>query len=134
MTNVNEALDDDEIFRRNLGQRIVEIRRRRGLSQVELAHRLGVAKSRLNHWEKGNHLPPLEQSVKMAAVLNVGLAELALGQAPAAARPVVMSLTPAECERLAACLRAAMAVLRNAEQRKRQMKYSLSSRRSRREV
>jgi transcriptional regulator with XRE-family HTH domain len=114
MTNVNEIIDKDVAFRRTLGQRILKIRRSQGLSQVELARRVGVEGSRLSHWEKGSHMPSLTQVVEIALALQVGLEELVLGKAPVP--PEEMGgLTSKERERLAVCLRAAMEILRKEE-------------------
>jgi transcriptional regulator with XRE-family HTH domain len=112
MTTANERDATGVDFSRTLGQRIIEIRRRQKLSQVGLARRLGVEGSRLSHWEKGSHLPSLAQVVEIALALKVGLDELVLGKDPA---PAVLGLTPRQHERLAACLRTAMEVLRNEE-------------------
>lgn len=120
MTNTNEDSDQDGIFRRDLGQRIVEIRCRQGLSQAQLARRLGVDNGRLNHWEKGSHVPSLAQVVEIAVALKVGLDELVLGTGPAS--PAVMGLAPKQYERLLVCLRTAMEVLRNEEQRERRQR------------
>jgi transcriptional regulator with XRE-family HTH domain len=113
MTNADESAVRAVDFRRILGQRIVEIRRRQQMSQAELARRLGVVGSRLNHWEKGSHLPSLPQVVEIAVALKVGLDELVLGKDPAPDR--AQNLTPRQKERLATCLRTAMEVLRNEE-------------------
>jgi len=42
-------LPDDKAF----GKRLQEIRKRRGLSQVELAHRLGIHQSLISQYERG---------------------------------------------------------------------------------
>jgi transcriptional regulator with XRE-family HTH domain len=117
MTNVNEAVEKEFVFRRDLGRRIVEIRHRQGLSQAALARILGIVSCRLSHWEHGFHLPSLVQVVEIAVALKVGLDELVLGKAPAP--PTVMSLTLKQYERLAVSLQTAMEVLRNEEQRER---------------
>jgi len=118
MTHADEAAPREmAAFRRSLGQRIVEIRRRLGLSQAELARRLGVEGGRLSHWEKGSHLPSLAQAVDIALALQVGLDELVLGKDPDS--PAETVFAPKQRERLAICLRTAMEVLRNDEQRER---------------
>ena len=120
MTTANERDATGVDFSRTLGQRIIEIRRRQKLSQVGLARRLGVEGSRLSHWEKGSHLPSLAQVVEIAVALKVGLDELVLGTGPAS--PAVMGLAPKQYERLLVCLRTAMEVLRNEEQRERRQR------------
>lgn len=110
MANAEERETREETMRKSLGRRIVAIRRRQGISQAELARRLGVAGSRLSHWERGFHQPSLVQVVELAAALNAGLDELVLGKAPA--EPDELGLTRKQADRLAVCLRTAMEVLR----------------------
>lgn len=120
MTNANEAVDKESDFRRDLGRRIVEIRRRQGLSQAALARRLGVVSCRLSHWERGFHLPSLPQVVEIAVALKVGLDELVLGKSGASS--AAMGLSPKQHESLLVCLRTAMEVLRHGEQRERRQR------------
>ncbi len=103
-------------MRRALGKRIVEIRRRQGMSQAELARRLGVESCRLSHWERGFHLPSVFQMADLADALGAGLEELILGKTARAAEP---ALTRQQRDRLAVCLRTAMEVLKTEESRER---------------
>jgi transcriptional regulator with XRE-family HTH domain len=50
----------DESLRKDLGQRIKTLRKRRDLSQKELAAKVGVSLSVLNRYESGIHAPPVE--------------------------------------------------------------------------
>ena len=58
--------------------RLKEARKAAGISQTELGLRIGFeagsASSRMNHYEKGRHLPDLETMKRMAKELNVPLA------------------------------------------------------------
>lgn len=103
----------EEAMRRALGRRIVEIRRRQGMSQAELARRLGVESCRLSHWERGSHQPSLWQVAELAAALEAGLEELILGQAPAQSGEV--RFTRSQWDRFKVCLRTAMEVIRTEE-------------------
>jgi transcriptional regulator with XRE-family HTH domain len=47
----------DDTKLESLGQRIVAFRRLRGLTQKELAQRLGVDPSTIASWERGDHQP-----------------------------------------------------------------------------
>ena len=47
----------DDTKPENLGQRIVAFRRVRGLTQKELARRLGMDPSTIASWERGDHRP-----------------------------------------------------------------------------
>lgn len=51
--------------------RIRELRQARGLSQVELAKKLGVTKQSVSNWENDNIQPSVEMLVKLARCLCV---------------------------------------------------------------
>ena len=50
---------------------IKELRRKRGLTQVELASRLGVSKSVISSYENGVHLPPYDILVRLSKLFGV---------------------------------------------------------------
>lgn len=54
-----------------LNQRIREMRQAQGMSQVELAGRLGVTKQSVSNWENDNIQPSIEMLVKLAQTLSV---------------------------------------------------------------
>lgn len=54
-----------------LNQRIREMRQAQGMSQVELAGRLGVTKQSISNWENDNIQPSIEMLVKLAQTLSV---------------------------------------------------------------
>jgi transcriptional regulator with XRE-family HTH domain len=66
---------------KELGLRIVGIRKRRGWSQAQLAGRLGVPRDRLGKWERGLNAPSLDDLSALSEVLEVPLEELGLGRA-----------------------------------------------------
>jgi transcriptional regulator with XRE-family HTH domain len=99
--NYVHAMNEDDIkpemtpqarLQRDLGQRIVSLRKARGWKQEELAKRLGVPSYRLGRWERGLNAPLLEDLLTLKAVLEVTLDELMEG-APASPPPL---LAPAE--------------------------------------
>ena len=51
-------------------------RQRAGLTQAELAHRLGVAKSLPGHWETGRKVPSLDKIKAVARALDVSVSWL----------------------------------------------------------
>lgn len=57
--------------------RLKQARKAAGISQTELGLRIGFeagsASSRMNHYEKGRHLPDLETMKRLAKELNVPL-------------------------------------------------------------
>ena len=54
-----------------LNQRIRLLRQARNMSQVELAHRLGVTKQSVSNWENDNIQPSIEMLMKLASVFSV---------------------------------------------------------------
>ena len=54
-----------------LDQRIRETRKAKGLSQVELAKKLGVSKQSLSNWENDNIQPSIEMLERLATCLSV---------------------------------------------------------------
>lgn len=62
-----------------LNERIRELRVAAGLSQVELADKLGVSKQSVSNWENDNIQPSIEMLVKIARIFNVSTDYL-LGQ------------------------------------------------------
>jgi transcriptional regulator with XRE-family HTH domain len=72
----------DENFRKDLGQRIKTLRKRRALSQKELAAKVGVGLSVLNRYESGIHAPPVEVLALLGKHLETTLDFLIVGEEP----------------------------------------------------
>lgn len=53
--------------------RLRELRLAKGISQSQLANELGAIKQRVNNWETGVSLPPLEMTSALADYFNVSL-------------------------------------------------------------
>ena len=60
----------------NLCQRIGELRTRFGITQSELARRLGVTRSSVNAWELGFATPQLKHIVEMAKIFGTTVDEI----------------------------------------------------------
>lgn len=54
-----------------LGQRMMELRMACGITQVELARRLGVAKQTVSNWENDNIQPSIEMLIRVAKFFHV---------------------------------------------------------------
>lgn len=54
----------------NLCQQIVSMRFKTGMSQAELARRLGISRSSVNAWELGFATPQLKHVIEMAEIFN----------------------------------------------------------------
>lgn len=70
-----------------LGERLVLLRNRAGLSQDALAERLGVSRQSISKWENDSSVPDLDKLVKLSEVFDVTLDELVKGETPPSAAP-----------------------------------------------
>lgn len=63
------------MYKNPLPERLKKARKKAGLSQKELGIRAGMdegsASGRMNHYEKGRHLPDVDMLMKLAGELNV---------------------------------------------------------------
>ena len=60
----------------NLGNSLFDARKKRGLSQEEVAQKIGVSRQTISKWETNETIPDIYQSKKMAKLYNVSLDEL----------------------------------------------------------
>jgi transcriptional regulator with XRE-family HTH domain len=56
---------------RSIGRTLGLVRRARGLTQAELADRLGVIRTTVSRWERGEQTPSLEQLGPLTRALRV---------------------------------------------------------------
>lgn len=59
-----------------IGKKIMELRKKSGLSQEELAEKVGVARQTISKWELGETSPDLKQSKELSKIFKVSLDEL----------------------------------------------------------
>lgn len=71
----SEAAAKDPLLR-SLGRRIATLRKARKWQRAHLARRLGVPRTRLAFWERGQHQPPLSMLLALGRVLEVSIEEL----------------------------------------------------------
>ena len=62
--------------RTDFGKRLALIREQKGISQVELAERMGVTQSAVAHWERRSMTLTPDQVVRLARALDVSFDEL----------------------------------------------------------
>lgn len=55
----------------NIGEKIYQLRKQKGLSQEELAEQLGVTRQAVSKWELGTSVPELESVVALAKLFGV---------------------------------------------------------------
>ena len=60
----------------NLGNSLFHARKKRGLSQEEVAQKIAVSRQTISKWETDETLPDISQSKKMALLYNLSLDEL----------------------------------------------------------
>lgn len=58
---------------RELGKKIKTLRKTRGLSQEDLAFKLGMQRSTISNYEIGRRSPSLRELEKISSILGVGL-------------------------------------------------------------
>jgi transcriptional regulator with XRE-family HTH domain len=92
----SQAEREDQEWRRLVGRRIGRMREHLHLTQVELARRLGVPRSRLAKWESGANAPPLRTLAQLAGMLGLSADELLTGNVPGL--PGIERVAPARRE------------------------------------
>ena len=55
------------------GDKLRALRKAHGMSQPELARRLGVTKQAVSNWENNNIMPSVDMVKKLSRVLNVSI-------------------------------------------------------------
>ena len=60
----------------DLGNKIVNLRKKNNLSQEELAEKVGVTRQTISKWELGDTAPDINQAKTIAKIFNVSLDEL----------------------------------------------------------
>lgn len=60
----------------HFGKRISVLRRKAGLSQVDLAERLGVTSQAVSKWECGNAIPDIDLLLELSHLYNVSINEM----------------------------------------------------------
>ena len=59
-----------------LGQRIQELRRQAGLTQEQLAERMGVTRQAVSKWESDGGVPELDTLIAMSRLFHVTIGQL----------------------------------------------------------
>ncbi len=63
-----------------IGRYLQELRKEKGLTQEQLADKMGVARRTVSRWETGNNLPDLDILIELSDLYEVGLRELLDGE------------------------------------------------------
>lgn len=59
-----------------LPEKLSELRKKKGLSQIELAEKLNVSRQAVSRWETGGALPSVENLLSLRELYNVSLDEM----------------------------------------------------------
>lgn len=57
-------------------EKLIELRKKRGLSQEELSYKLNVTRQTVSKWELGQAIPEMDKLVEMSKIFNVSVDEL----------------------------------------------------------
>ncbi len=60
----------------NLGEKIIELRKKKGLTQEKLSEYLNVSRQTLSNWEKDNTIPDIVQAKNIAKFFKISLDDL----------------------------------------------------------
>ena len=63
----------------NIGDKILELRKKKGITQEQLGDLLGVARQTISKWELNETSPNLEQTKNLAKILEVNIEEITSG-------------------------------------------------------
>lgn len=61
---------------KNMETRLYELRKKTGMSQDELAEKIGVSRQTISKWERGEALPDTENLIALAKLYNVSLDDI----------------------------------------------------------
>ena len=70
------ALKTKEMNKMSFGQRLVQIRKSKGLTQTELGERIGVSQRIIHHYEHKADYPPTQKLIELARALDMSIDEL----------------------------------------------------------
>lgn len=76
----NERMEEQEQLKQTVANNIAQLRKSKGLTQLELAERLNYSDKAVSKWERGEGLPDVLVLSKMAEIFDVTLAELVDGK------------------------------------------------------
>lgn len=70
---------DENINKKQVGRRIMAIRKRNFLTLIDFAKKIGASKSSVSDWEQGFRLPPEATLTKIAIMGNTSVDKLLYG-------------------------------------------------------
>lgn len=83
---------------KTLGTMIAELRKQRGMTQLELAEQMGVTDKAVSKWERGLSCPDIHSIPKLAAALGISVEDLMQSKkttnVPAGKAAEIMEIAP----------------------------------------
>jgi len=77
MQTMSDATQKTDIENKpSFGQRLTQIRKARGLTQVEFGKMIGVSQRIIHHYENKAEYPPAQKIIELAQALNMSIDEL----------------------------------------------------------
>lgn len=84
----------------SIGERIMELRKQAGLSQLELAKILDVSRQAVSKWENDLAFPDVSNLIQLADLLDTDIEYLATGRRTYGRRPPVVITTTETVEKI----------------------------------
>ena len=69
-------------------EKLINLRKQKGLSQEELGYKLNVTRQTVSKWELGETTPEMSKLVEMSKIFGVGLDELTNEEAKIEDKPI----------------------------------------------
>ena len=69
-------MEDSKSINKILGARVKDLRLQKGLSQEQLAEKMGVTRQTISNWELDESSPDLKQGKELSKIFNVSLDDL----------------------------------------------------------
>ena len=88
----------------SIGQRIIQLRTERNMSQNQLTKAMEISRQAVSQWENGQSTPDATKMIKLAEVLDTDVEYLTTGRAVVPSRPpvVLTEVQTVEVERIVA--------------------------------
>lgn len=67
---------------KKVGRRISELRKRKNMTQLELADRMGISFQAVSNWERGNSMPDISKLPELAEILGTSIDDIIGGKSP----------------------------------------------------
>lgn len=76
----------------SIGERIIELRKEKNMSQGDLAKALDISRQAVSKWENDQASPDTIKLIHLAEVLNTEVEYLATGRKPVYEQPIVLNM------------------------------------------